>query len=682
MGKKSYLKRKIFSKLAVFLTVIMIVFWSIPCNLAFGEVQESPELPVTGDSGQPEATDITTEVTVETTEESDDETVEESADETVEESADENNEETVDEITKEGAAESETSTGETEIVSVVYEPTVSTDKDDYYPGETVIVTGSGWLPGEIVKLDFVMLSLQLDMTYYATADSEGNIYNNEYHIYDHHLGQTIVLTATGQTTFLSAVAIFTDSPRVGSVTVGAQSPNPVTAGNSATYTVTIYRGSGGGSSGGFSAGLSITTSLPDGCTYSFNPSPVSFKPNENSITTTLTISTVSATPGGTTTFTVRAEASSSDFATGNGTLVIQAANIPPTITGQPSSATKTVGESVTFSVEASGTAPLNYQWRKNGANIFGAKSSSYTIPSVAIGDAGSYDVVVSNAYGSETSNAAILTVNKITPTITWSNPDDIVYETALSATQLNATASVPGSFLFTPAAGTVLNAGSGQDLRVDFTPSDTDNYNNATKTVQINVTPISITVTADAKSKTYGEADPVLTYTSSDPGASFSGELSRDAGEDIGTYSINQGTLSAGGNYSITYIPADFVIKERAITVTADSQSKVYGEADPEFTYSITSGSLAFSDELTGELIRDTGEDTGTYQITQGTLALDSNYILTFERVDFTITQKTITVTADAKSKTYGEADPLLTYTSSDPAVSFSGELSRDAGED
>src|SRR4030065_772853 len=188
MGKKSYLKRKIFSKLAVFLTVIMIVFWSIPCNLAFGEVQESPELPETEDSGQPETADTITEITSETA----DNEQQGNNDENNEEAVDEITEETVDEITKEGAAESETSTGETEIVSVVYEPTVSTDKDDYYPGETVIVTGSGWLPGEIVKLDFVMLSLQLDMTYYATADSEGNIYNNEYHIYDHHLGQTIV----------------------------------------------------------------------------------------------------------------------------------------------------------------------------------------------------------------------------------------------------------------------------------------------------------------------------------------------------------------------------------------------------------------------------------------------------------------------------------------------------------
>jgi hypothetical protein len=76
---------------------------------------------------------------------------------------------------------------------------------------------------------------------------------------------------------------------------------------------------------------------------------------------------------------------------------------------------------------------------------------------------------------------------KTTPTITWVNPADITYGTALGTTQLNATASVAGTFTYTPAAGTVLNAGNGQTLHVDFVPSDTTLYNNASKDVTINV---------------------------------------------------------------------------------------------------------------------------------------------------------------------------------------------------
>ncbi|MCC6230414.1 MAG: immunoglobulin domain-containing protein [Phycisphaerales bacterium] len=81
----------------------------------------------------------------------------------------------------------------------------------------------------------------------------------------------------------------------------------------------------------------------------------------------------------------------------------------PSITGQPSNLTRCTGTSATFTVTATGAT--GYQWRKNTTNIGGATSSSYTIPSVAAGDAGSYDCVVSNACSSVTSNAASLTVN-------------------------------------------------------------------------------------------------------------------------------------------------------------------------------------------------------------------------------------------------------------------------------
>jgi autotransporter-associated beta strand protein len=77
---------------------------------------------------------------------------------------------------------------------------------------------------------------------------------------------------------------------------------------------------------------------------------------------------------------------------------------------------------------------------------------------------------------------------KGTSTITWQNPADIVYGTSLGATQLNATANVPGTFSYTPAAGTVLHAGQGQTLNVNFTPTDTADYASASASVTLNVT--------------------------------------------------------------------------------------------------------------------------------------------------------------------------------------------------
>jgi hypothetical protein len=78
-------------------------------------------------------------------------------------------------------------------------------------------------------------------------------------------------------------------------------------------------------------------------------------------------------------------------------------------------------------------------------------------------------------------------VNQATPKITWVKPAAITYGTALSATQLDATASVPGTFVYSPAVGTVLTAGT-QTLSVTFTPTDKTDYTtqSATTTITVN----------------------------------------------------------------------------------------------------------------------------------------------------------------------------------------------------
>src|SRR5277367_116190 len=94
------------------------------------------------------------------------------------------------------------------------------------------------------------------------------------------------------------------------------------------------------------------------------------------------------------------------------TLTVTTAAVAPTITTQPVNQTVTAGQTATFTVVAGGTAPLNYQWQKNGANIAGATGASYTTPATATTDNGStYLVVVTNTAGTVTSSAATLTVN-------------------------------------------------------------------------------------------------------------------------------------------------------------------------------------------------------------------------------------------------------------------------------
>jgi hypothetical protein len=208
------------------------------------------------------------------------------------------------------------------------------------------------------------------------------------------------------------------------------------------------------------------------------------------------------------------------------------------------------------------------------------------------------------------------------------------------------------------------------------------------------ITAKSASVTPAAKTKTYGDTDPDLTGTLSGflTGDKVTAAYSRVAGETVadGPYTISATLSPAGvlGNYNIAYNTADFTITAKPITVTADAaQTKVYGDPEPlSFTYK-TNVALVPGDSFSGVLSRAAGENKGTYAIGQGTLALSSNYDLHYVGVDFTITAKPITVTADAaQTKVYGDPEPLsFTYTVPVGSLvgtdSLSGSLSRVANE-
>jgi hypothetical protein len=173
------------------------------------------------------------------------------------------------------------------------------------------------------------------------------------------------------------------------------------------------------------------------------------------------------------------------------------------------------------------------------------------------------------------------------------------------------------------------------------------------------ITPYGVTVTANAgQTKVYGSADPAFTYQSTGllGGDSFSGALARAAGENVagGPYAINQGTLDAGANYSLTFLGGTFSITARPITVTADAQTKVYGDSDPTLTYQITSGSLVGSDSFSGSLSRVAGKNVGSYAIGQNTLTAGSNYALSYIGANLSITAKAITLSGiTASNKVY-----------------------------
>ena len=113
--------------------------------------------------------------------------------------------------------------------------------------------------------------------------------------------------------------------------------------------------------------------------------------------------------------------------------------------------------------------------------------------------AGNYPIqaayVPTGNFAANSDNSKQLAIAKTTPVITWANPPDIQPGTALSSTQLNATASVPGTFTYNPPTGTVLPIGSGQALSVTFTPTDSTDYNTAVASAQINVKQTTLTMT-------------------------------------------------------------------------------------------------------------------------------------------------------------------------------------------
>jgi hypothetical protein len=116
------------------------------------------------------------------------------------------------------------------------------------------------------------------------------------------------------------------------------------------------------------------------------------------------------------------------------TVIISAA--APSITAQPANQTVTAGQTATFSVMAMGTTPFTYQWQKGATAIPGATSTGYTTPATTISDSGSqYSVVVSNAIGTATSNAAVLTVNPAPPATT----DVLTYHNDIARTGQNLT---------------------------------------------------------------------------------------------------------------------------------------------------------------------------------------------------------------------------------------------------
>lgn len=147
----------------------------------------------------------------------------------------------------------------------------------------------------------------------------------------------------------------------------------------------------------------------------------------------------------------------------------------------------------------------------------------------------------------------------------------------------------------------------------------------------------------------------------------------------VGTCVINANQIGDSNIAPASQVSQNFTVNARAITVTADAKTKVYGAADPTFTYTITTGSLVLGDVITGALTRAAGTDVGDYQIQQGALTTATNpkYAITFVSADLTITRATPVLVLTYPNSNVailrpGAVDtPTVTTSSSSGALTF-----------
>lgn len=216
----------------------------------------------------------------------------------------------------------------------------------------------------------------------------------------------------------------------------------------------------------------------------------------------------------------------------------------------------------------------------NATGVIAFSSNTELFGFVAVNSSGQASITVSLAvgehdlfaeyagdatYSGSTSAAVHVFVTKATPVITWPTPAAITYPEAISATQLNATANVPGTFTYTPVEGTVLDAGT-HTLSVHFVPEDGGTYNDADATVQLVVNKANQTITwATPDPIVYGTplSDTQLNATVTVPGPSPAGELTYNpaAGAvlNAGTNTLSV-TAAATTNYNAATATVELVV--------------------------------------------------------------------------------------------------------------------------
>ena len=288
-------------------------------------------------------------------------------------------------------------------------------------------------------------------------------------------------------------------------------------------------------------------------------------------------------------YSVRVSNSAGNVTSNNATLTVNQAVVAPQITSQPNDQTVTEGQTANFSVTATGTGPLSYQWRKDGSNISGATSASYSISSTNLSDAGDYSVRVSNSAGNVTSNNATLTVNQavVAPQITSQPNDQTVTEGQTANFSVTATGTGPLSYQWRKDGSNISGATSASYSISSTNLSDAGDYsvrvsnsagnvtsNNATLTVNPLVVAPQITSQPNDQTVTEGQtANFSVTATGTGPlSYQWRKDGSNISGATSASYSISSTNLSDAGDYSVRVSNSAGNVTSNNATLTVNQQ--------------------------------------------------------------------------------------------------------------
>ncbi|HEX3660851.1 MAG TPA: Ig-like domain repeat protein [Acidobacteriaceae bacterium] len=297
-----------------------------------------------------------------------------------------------------------------------------------------------------------------------------------------------------------------------------------------------------------------------------------------------------------------------DTVTGSVNVVVSKATL--TVATLPTASAITYGQTLASSILTGGTAA------SGGTSVPG--SYAFTTPTLeptAGTDSESVTFTATDAVDYNTVTASVnVTVNQATTTVTWALPVSIIYGTPLSATQLNASANVLGSFTYTPPAGTILPVGAGQTLSVSFIPSDTVDYKSSMGTTTITVTAGSLIVSANNATRVYGTANP-----------SFSGSVAGAQGSDTFSESFSSPATitSNAGTYPI--VPSASGTDLGDYTVVIDNGTLTISKANTTTGLSASGSSVNPGASLTLSATvasATSGTPTGTVSFYDGTTLL------------------------------------------------------------